>query len=199
MSGMTRLYTRTGDAGTTGLLGGERASKADLRFEAIGTLDELNAQLGIVTALLRTQQSSEPPRSHGSIVRLVESVQADLFTIGAALAEPTPSAESAIPAARILELEAAIDQSGAQAPRLVAFILPGGTAAAAHCHVARTVCRRAERALVTLARELPISPTLLTYVNRLSDLLFAISRSLNAAAEVPEPTWSGSGGTSAHH
>lgn len=180
-----KLYTKTGDGGETGLLGGQRVPKDDLRVAAYGEVDELNAQIGFALTL-------DPP---DFARELLETVQRDLFTIGAELAAPDPGtlakALAGPPVGRLETeaLERAIDDHDATLPRLRTFILPGGTVKAAALHVARAVCRRAERALVGLGRQAPVSPAILTYVNRLSDLLFILARAANARAGRPDIAW----------
>lgn len=176
-----RIYTRTGDRGQTGLIGGQRVPKDHLRVETYGAVDELNAQLGVVRA-----QTDDPP-----LATLLDEVQHRLFDVGAALATPARGGAPvpAVGAADIGRLEEAIDQLQAPLPLLREFILPGGTPLAAALHVARTVCRRAERRVVTLAREDPVHPDLLRYLNRLSDLLFVMARAANHRAGRPDVIW----------
>jgi len=180
-----KLYTKGGDGGDTGLFGGPRVPKDDVRVRAYGEVDELNAQLGFVLTV-------DP----GDFERaLLETVQRDLFTIGAELAAPDPaSVAKGLPdpllGPRETEaLERAIDRHDASLPGLRSFILPGGGAKAAALHVTRTVCRRAERAVVALAGQAPVSPAILAYLNRLSDLLFVLARAANARAGHPDITW----------
>lgn len=180
-----KIYTKTGDAGETGLFGGPRVSKDDARIEAYGDVDELNAVLGWT----RSCELPEP------IDEILAGVQNDLFALGAELATPEPSKHgtSLIDDARIAVLEAAIDQCEESLFPLQQFILPGGTPAAAALHLARTVCRRAERRIVALARSAgaSVSSPVLAYVNRLSDLLFVLARSANSHAGVVETPWQG--------
>lgn len=178
-----KIYTKGGDTGSTGLFGGARVSKHDPRVDAYGEVDELNALLGLV----RTQTL---PREVEAV--LVE-VQSALFTLGSELATPEPEkARMALPrtqAAWIEALERAIDAIDAEVPPLRSFILPGGTAAAAHLHLSRTVCRRAERAVVGLAAQEPVAPNVITYLNRLSDYLFMAARLANHRAGVADVPW----------
>jgi cob(I)alamin adenosyltransferase len=171
-----KIYTKTGDQGETGLFGGPRVRKDTPRIEAYGTVDELNSVLGVVRSML------EP----GEIDRLLERIQNELFSLGAQLATPHPTTHQTdlIGSAQISALEAAIDQFQAGLEPLKQFILPGGTPAAAQLHLARTVCRRAERRLITLVFESaePIASELVVYLNRLSDLLFVLAREANRAA-----------------
>ncbi len=177
-----KIYTKTGDAGETGLYGGPRVFKDDLRIEAYGSIDELNAILGEVRA-------SAPPEA---IDAVLERLQHDLFVVGAQLASPKPATKGPrIGAEQIAELERFIDQFEEQLPPLKNFILPGGTVAASRLHVARTVCRRAERRLVTFHRSSSdsVTPELLAYVNRLADLLFVLARAANHYAGCNDVPW----------
>jgi cob(I)alamin adenosyltransferase len=176
-----KIYTKTGDTGDTGLFGGPRVRKDASRIEAYGTVDELNAVLG----LARTEALP------AEIDLLVARIQNELFDLGAELATPDPQAKNmaTLNANNIAALEAAIDRHEAQLAPLRQFILPGGTRGAALLHLARTVCRRAERRLVTLAASETITPTLLVYLNRLSDLLFVLARSVNQSAGQADVPW----------
>jgi cob(I)alamin adenosyltransferase len=180
-----KIYTKTGDAGDTGLFGGGRVGKDHPRVEAYGDVDELNAVLGTVRA------TEQMPRIDEIIVR----VQRDLFSIGALLATPhrekmTEQLEKArIDDARIVELEQAIDDCERELDPLRSFILPGGTPKAAALHVARTVCRRAERRVVTLQRDIDVPELVVRYLNRLSDLLFMLARVANRRGGAGEVTW----------
>jgi cob(I)alamin adenosyltransferase len=178
-----RIYTKTGDLGETSLLGGTRVPKDHLRVAAYGDLDETNAALGAVRAL-----AEEP------LERLLFSIQKDLFAIGAQLADPSHKvaakrAKAAVTAAHVRRLEKAIDVREESLPPLRSFVLPGGTPAAALLHQARTVCRRAERSVVTLAREADVDPRIIVYLNRLSDLLFVLARAENHRAGLAEDRW----------
>jgi cob(I)alamin adenosyltransferase len=171
---LSRIYTKAGDAGDTGLGDGRRVPKDHARVAAYGTVDELNAVLGLLLA-------SAPDLSERDLVR---SLQNDLFDVGADLCLPPAEGEQAgqrlrVTAAQVGRLEAAIDRLNAGLAPLTSFVLPGGTPAAAWCHLARTVCRRAERAVVTLMRAEAVNPQVLAYLNRLSDLLFVLARVLN--------------------
>jgi cob(I)alamin adenosyltransferase len=180
-----KIYTRTGDAGETSLFGGGRVPKDHRRVVAYGEVDELNAALGLVVA-------AEPSDFEA---KMLEQIQRDLFAIGGQLASPRPDKvakaleKAAIPAMRIGELEAAIDRVEADLDPLSTFVLPGGTTKAALLHVARTACRRAERGVVHLDHEEEVPPVILQYLNRLSDLLFALARLANHRAQVPDDTW----------
>ncbi|MCB5186696.1 cob(I)yrinic acid a,c-diamide adenosyltransferase [Methylobacillus caricis] len=173
---LSKIYTRTGDDGTTGLGDGSRVEKDSLRVEAMGTVDELNAVLGILL--------TEPLPLH--ISNMLTLIQHDLFDLGGELSIPGHNMLQAI---RIEELERLLDALNADLAPLKEFILPGGTRAAAYCHLGRTVCRRAERILTALNREQNIGPAALPYINRLSDLLFVVSRSLNLAAGRNDVLW----------
>ncbi|HHH35256.1 MAG TPA: cob(I)yrinic acid a,c-diamide adenosyltransferase [Gammaproteobacteria bacterium] len=173
---LSRIYTRTGDRGETGLGDGSRLPKDDPRLEAIGTIDELNATVGLML-------SHELPAE----IRVpLTEIQHRLFDLGGELALP---GSRSFPAELTTEMETLLDRLNADLPPLREFILPGGTPAAAACHLARTVCRRAERRLVSLDRTHPLNPHLLSYLNRLSDLLFVMARLLNRTAGVAEPQW----------
>ncbi len=182
---MARIYTRTGDGGDTGLFGGPRVPKDDPRVAAYGDVDELNACIGLALALEPQDWCRDP----------LERVQRDLFTVGAELATPDRAKlAKALPGDPIGEshvgmLEHMIDAHEATLAPLASFILPGGTPKAAALHVARTTCRRAERAVVPLVREGAASPAVLQYLNRLSDLLFVLARSANAASGRPDVKW----------
>ncbi len=176
-----KIYTRTGDSGTTGLSGGARVSKHDQRIVAYGVVDELNAFLGVCRA------TGLPPEVDAMAGRL----QHEMFAIGAELASPTGAAKGVqlVSEESVLRLESEIDRFEQDLPPLRNFILPGGTAAAAALHTARCVCRRAERELVRLADSAPIREDLLKYVNRASDLLFVAARWCNHAAGVADVPW----------
>jgi cob(I)alamin adenosyltransferase len=182
-----KIYTRTGDRGDTGLFGGGRVGKDHPRVDAYGDIDELNATIGLARAI-------EPmPR----IDETLAPVQRDLFSLGALLATPDREKmrqqleKARLDDARIAELERAIDDGDRELEPLHAFILPGGTPKAAALHVARTVCRRAERRVVHLAHDADaeIPPVVVIYLNRLSDLLFTLARVANARAGAAESTW----------
>jgi cob(I)alamin adenosyltransferase len=177
-----KIYTKTGDTGETGLPGGVRLPKDAGVPECCGTVDELNATLGMVRA-------GELP---SDIDQLLERIQSQLFDLGAEIARQGADAPGmpAVGPEHIRALEEAIDRYDAELPPLTNFILPGGTPAAAGLHFARTVCRRAERRLVSLRREIPaLAPHLVVYLNRLSDLLFVLARLANARAGQPETLW----------
>lgn len=177
------VYTKTGDQGTTGLVGGTRISKTDIRLESYGTVDELNSQLG----LLLTHLTDEEDR------RVVYKVQNKLFTVGSYLATDQEKTKlndaSVIQLADIQELESQIDIIDEQLPPLNKFILPGGCHEAALCHVCRTVCRRAERRILTLALNVHVDGNVIAYINRLSDYLFILSRKMNINNKTEEIFW----------
>jgi len=182
-----KIYTKTGDDGETGLFGGGRISKDSVRVAAYGEVDEVNAALGLARAL--------DPQEFADA--LLQRIQRDLFTTGAELATPDPDklrkalarSGAAIAESDVTALEDAIDSHESRLEPLKNFILPGGTPKAATLHLARTVCRRAERAVVALARDEQISPAILRYLNRLSDLLFVLARAANAHAGRPDVKW----------
>ncbi|MDT8340114.1 MAG: cob(I)yrinic acid a,c-diamide adenosyltransferase [Longimicrobiales bacterium] len=180
-----KIYTRTGDAGETALFGGGRVSKDHDRVAAYGTVDELNALMGWAAACVRDD----------GIRGRLEALQHDLFALGANLAA-RPRDDGAhhphlppLPAGRVAEMEAWIDAADAELPALTRFILPGGSPGAAALHVARTVCRRAERAVVHLATLEPVEEEAVVYLNRLSDLLFALARLENHRAGTEDVVW----------
>lgn len=180
-----KIYTRRGDGGSTGLFGGGRRPKDDRRIAAYGDVDELNASLGLaVTAVVH-----EETRAH------LTATQKDLFSIGAHLATAPPEDGRKVPSlpdlpeARIAEMEGWIDGATSVAGELTHFILPGGSLGAAHLHISRTVCRRAERAVVALSHESPVDPVILAYLNRLSDYLFSASRLENHTAGPGDVEW----------
>jgi cob(I)alamin adenosyltransferase len=177
-----KIYTRTGDAGETSLFGGTRVSKADPRVDAYGEIDELNAWLGLARAA----------RLDSDLEAAFVRIQQDLFALGAQLADPAEKlapamTKAALGDADVARLEALIDRLEEGLPPLRRFILAGGSPAGAALHVARTVCRRAERRMVALAP--PPDAVLVRYVNRLSDLLFVAARAVNHRAGVPETEW----------
>jgi cob(I)alamin adenosyltransferase len=176
MTRLTRIYTRTGDDGTTSLAGGERLTKDHPRIEAIGAVDELNACIG----LLRAQALGV------DIDRDLTGVQHRLFDLGGELAMPGTELLGDAPT---LELEQTLDLVNADLPALQEFVLPGGNEAAARCHLARTVCRRAERDLLRLSRSETVNSASLRYLNRLSDLLFVYARLLARQNGGVEVTW----------
>lgn len=174
---LTRIYTRTGDDGSTGLGTGERVAKDCARVEAYGTVDELNACIGLVLAI---------PALPGAVRDSLTAIQHRLFDLGGELAVP---GRDVLIAGDSLDLERALDALNDDLPPLKDFVLPGGTPGGAACHLARTVCRRAERRLITLQRSDAVNPESVRYLNRLSDLLFVMSRVLCRADGGSEVIW----------
>jgi cob(I)alamin adenosyltransferase len=180
-----KIYTKTGDSGSTGLFGGGRVPKDDIRVRAYGDVDELNAAIGMARSVEMMPRIDE----------VLVPIQRDLFAIGALLATPDRErmekhlSKARIDEGRIAELEHAIDDGERELEPLTAFILPGGTPKAAALHVARTVCRRAERSVVSLQHEVELPPLAVIYLNRLSDLLFSLARVANRRAGAGEVTW----------
>ncbi|MGE5358892.1 MAG: cob(I)yrinic acid a,c-diamide adenosyltransferase [Bacteroidales bacterium] len=180
---MVKIYTRTGDGGETGLFDGTRVTKADSRVDAYGEVDELNAVLGVA----RTQGVD------AEIDAVIAGLQRDLFALGARLADPrdriaTRVTKADVDPQDVTRLERSIDAFEEELPPLRRFILPGGAPAAATLHLARTVCRRAERRIVALGLA-AVDPVLVAYVNRLSDLLFVLARVVNKRASIPDVEW----------
>lgn len=188
---ITRVYTRVGDAGTTRIVGGGEVAKDDPRIEAYGTIDELNAVLGVARAALPS--STLPPDAVLRLDALLGLVQDDLFNVGTELAVPPEVRWDGlyrVGDSDVLRLEQAIDALNADLPPLAEFVLPGGGVAGAHLHLARTVCRRAERRAVPLGREVPdLVPGPIRYLNRLSDLLFVAARWAVHREGVAEILW----------
>ncbi len=174
---LSKIYTRTGDDGTTGLGDGARVPKHNPRIAALGTIDELNSQLGVLLA---------EPNLPAAMQAMLTRVQHELFEVGGELSIPN---YTRITAEMVTRLEQELDALNDNLPPLKEFILPGGSRPAALCHVARAVCRRAERNLTELAQQASISSTSLMYLNRLSDLLFVLCRALNQAFGVPDVLW----------
>ena len=175
---LNRIYTRTGDDGTTGLVDGSRVSKDDVRLIAIGEVDELNSAIGVAAAAMMGRGQTV----HRAVL---QTIQNDLFDLGADLATPGEDFEPSEMVLRIVpsqveRLEKTIDALNEDLAPLTSFILPGGSIQAAHVHMARAIARRAERAVITAGKTVPLNPQALTYLNRLSDLLFVMARVLNA-------------------
>lgn len=180
------LYTRSGDKGDTALFGGGRVPKDHPRVEAYGSVDELNSAIGVAVAFTRQRR----------VAALLASIQNELFNVGSELASETgkraAKAKGAMfvePERKIAEMERLIDEYDAKAPPLRTFILPSGSQAGALLHFARVVCRRAERAVIRLSRQERVNPHIIRYLNRLSDLLFALARYVNKASRKPETPW----------
>ena len=182
---MPRIYTRTGDKGLTSLYGGQRIPKHKVRLDVVGTLDELNAVLGLALSEIKRKDIGGP----------LTEVQNLLFNIGAEVAEGSTRAKKMIDDSlrvnpmHVATLERWIDAFEQNVPPLTAFILPGGSQAGARLHFARAICRRAERRLSELSEKEGANPASLMYLNRLSDFLFVLARTVNHAAKAPERTW----------
>jgi cob(I)alamin adenosyltransferase len=180
-----KIYTRTGDTGETALFGGGRVSKDHPRTSAYGDVDELNSAVGVARATSPSELFDAE----------LEAIQRDLFAIGGRLATPEPErvakaiAKAVLPPERAASFERLMDEAETELPPLRAFVLPGGTPKAAALHLARTVCRRAERSVVHLAREEEAPPEILVYLNRLSDLLFTLARLANHRTGTGDSTW----------
>ena len=178
----SNLYTRTGDDGTTSLVDGTRIAKDSVRLEAYGTLDEFSSFLGVVLS-----HKDCPEELKGQMLE----VQSLLFDFGAYLATPAAEGEPKVSGVDedLSKLESWIDALDEQTPKIQKFVLPGGSELAAHCHVARTVCRRAERRILTLSATEYVDPQLLSYINRLSDYLFIAARFINFMSGIDEIVW----------
>ena len=180
---ITKIYTRHGDQGTTGLVGGVRISKTHVRLEAYGTIDELCSHVGLLAAMMGDDEE----------VTFLHRIQCILFNIGSNLAtdqtQTTLYDSAHVPEGEIQLIEQRIDHLNGQLPDFQGFVLPGGTMAASQCHVCRTVCRRAERRIVALAEEAAVEPDILQYVNRLSDYLFILAKIINFNAGHNEILW----------
>jgi cob(I)alamin adenosyltransferase len=180
----SKLYTRTGDQGETALFGGDRVPKDHPRVEAYGSVDELNSALGVAASFIRQRR----------VVVALQSIQNELLNLGSELAAESGSGREMSRTfidseGRIADLERLIDEYDAKLPALRTFILPSGSQAGALLHLARSICRRAERAVVRLAHQEDVNPQAVVYLNRLSDLLFVLARYVNKAARKPETTW----------
>ncbi len=179
----SNIYTKTGDNGTTSLVGGVRVSKTDARLEAYGTIDELNSHIGLLRSLVDDEVFSHQ----------LSDIQHILFVVGSYLATDTEQTElrsqSVLRIGQIEALEHGIDSIDSTLPQLRAFILPAGTQAASQCHVCRTVCRRAERRILALAENITLDANVIAYINRLSDYFFVLARKLNVIAAQEEIIW----------
>ena len=177
-----KIYTKTGDTGKTSLFGGRRVSKDDIRVEACGTVDELNSAVGLCRAMNTVKEVDED----------LEKIQNDLFTLGAELATPSSAEKKSvrpIGPEDVQRLETRIDEIAGKLPPLSEFILPGGNRTAAQLHLARSICRRAERRVVTLHHTDPVGSSVTVYLNRLSDFLFTMARWVNLLGDTSETTW----------
>jgi cob(I)alamin adenosyltransferase len=186
-----RIYTKTGDKGETALYGGERRSKSDQRIESYGEVDELQAVLGVVMAELKTTSQ----KWSKDLLNILAEIQTDTFLVCCELARTTTQPERhdpTLPPTALTRLEKTIDTYDAELPPLRNFIMQGGSKAGAALHLARTVCRRAERSIVALQQEEEVRPLLLEYLNRLSDLLFVLARYTNYQTKTPEIAWKSS-------
>ena len=187
---MSKIYTRHGDDGSTGLFGGPRVRKDDLRVRAYGEVDELNSALGVARCSLSDERVKD-------LAAQVDALQSELFTLGAELATPDPeNAPKGVPkiqAAAVTRMEEEIDRLTAALPPMRFFILPAGSPAAAALHLCRTICRRAERTMVELARQSHVAAEALAWINRLSDLLFTMARAANVRVGAREVPWTAPG------
>jgi cob(I)alamin adenosyltransferase len=183
MGSKFKIYTKTGDDGTTGLVGGTRVKKQDARLEAYGTVDELNAAIGVVRSFPMPED----------LKAMLEEIQNRLFNIGSRLASDEKgdviTSRLSVTEANLEFLEKNIDLMEQELPELTQFILPGGEMASAQCHVARTVCRRAERRILEFSEQGRVEPEIIRYMNRLSDFLFVLSRKLSFIGGVEEKRW----------
>lgn len=196
---LNRIYTRAGDSGKTQLVGGQRVPKDDLRIECYGTVDELNAFLGAARATAQSLAARTPPLE--PFIAKLRRVQHELFNLGSILAtlpEDVHPKQPRVTAAEVSALENEIDQANQDLAPLRSFVLPGGSRLDAELHICRTVCRRAERLLVALAREAPVPPEAIQYLNRLSDAFFVWSRWANHVLGSPETLWEPNAAASAN-
>ncbi|HVX03176.1 MAG TPA: cob(I)yrinic acid a,c-diamide adenosyltransferase [Nitrososphaera sp.] len=187
-----KIYTKTGDKGETGLIGGRRVSKADLRIVAYGAVDELNSNIGLAVSSLHVKE-----KTFSDIAGILTQVQNDLFTVGSDLADPDyPKSQYGTPRATermVAALEPVIDKFESELEPITFFVLPGGSAEASVLHVCRGVARRAETAAVALSKAEGINPAVVMYLNRLADLLFVAARLANKRLGVPDVAWEKSG------
>jgi cob(I)alamin adenosyltransferase len=187
---LNRIYTKRGDAGETSLAGGQRVQKDSARIEAYGTVDEVNSFVGLAVVSCEELIARDP--RIGLLLVILRRVQHELFNLGSILAtlpEDVHPKQARITPAEIAQLEREIDAVNESLPSLRSFVLPGGTRVNAELHVARTVCRRAERLLIALSRMEPVPPETIQYLNRLSDAIFVWSRWVNQALGAPEILW----------
>lgn len=185
-----KIYTKTGDKGMTSLCDGSRLSKDDMRIEAYGTLDELNAHIGLLISLLQASSSKEGVQSTSNLTDFLSEIQEELFVIGGELARAEIKTEELVSTQKLItKIETIIDELSSQLPVQHHFVLPGGTLPAAQSHVCRTICRRAERRIVALSHVATVSPKIFIFVNRLSDYFFILSHYLNNDSGISEKTW----------
>ena len=187
---MVKIYTKGGDKGETGLIGGKRVSKADLRIIAYGSIDELNSTMGIAISLLRAKDH----KLFSDLIDVLVQVQNDLFIVGSDLADPSYRSESQYKTPRVNEkmasaLEPVIDKFEKELAPITYFILPGGSIEASFLHLSRSIARRAETAVVALSKSQTINPAIIIYLNRLSDLLFVAARLVNKRMNVKDVAW----------
>jgi len=198
---LNRIYTKQGDAGETSLAGGQKVPKDDLRIEAYGTVDELNAVLALASVSCAELFDSRRDSRLAELGGILRRVQHELFNLGSILAtrpEDVHPRQARVTDAEVEQLEHEIDAANAELEPLRSFVLPGGTRINAELHVARTVCRRAERLVVALARREPVPPETVRYLNRLSDALFVWSRWANRVLGEPEVLWEPNQAASGH-
>ena len=185
-----KIYTRVGDDGTTSLCDGSRLSKDDIRVEAYGTLDELNAHIGLLISLLQTSSLKEGVQPAANLTDFLSEIQEELFVIGGELARAEIKTEEPVSTQKLItKIEAIIDELSSQLPVQQHFVLPGGVIPASQSHVCRTICRRAERRIVALSHVATVSSKIFIFVNRLSDYFFILSRYLNNDSGISEKTW----------
>ena len=185
-----KIYTKAGDNGMTSLCGGSRLSKDDMRIEAYGTLDELNANIGLLLSMLQADSSKNITPPVAKATNILIEIQENLFVIGGELARAEIKLEDLISTQNLIrKVETNIDELSSQLPVQHHFVMPGGIIPAAQSHVCRTICRRAERRVVTLSHVTTLSPETLVFVNRLSDYFFILSRYLNYDSGTGEKTW----------
>jgi len=185
-----KIYTRAGDDGTTSLCDGSRLSKDDMRVEAYGTLDELNAHIGLLISLLQTSSLKEGVQPAANLTDFLFEIQGELFVIGGELARAEIKTEELVSTQKLIaKIETSIDELSSQLPVQHHFVLPGGIIPASQSHVCRTICRRAERRIVTLSHFAIVLPEIFKFVNRLSDYFFTLSRYLNNDSGISEKIW----------
>jgi cob(I)alamin adenosyltransferase len=186
-----KIYTKTGDLGETGLIGGRRLSKHHARITAYGSVDELNSSVGLILATL---QSSQRISSFSDFVKILLTIQNDLFILGADLADDSPSTENCYGSPRvhedmIINIEKAIDTFEQELAPISFFILPGGSLESGHLHLSRSIARRSEISVVGLSKAESINPLTIIYLNRLSDLFFVMARTANKRLDIPDNAW----------